>query len=774
MNPTHTYPYPFDTISESGKAPESRVKNADDAYNITETAMRAGGDRSRMNAQVRGMFDGNPPYSVGKLKAEAQSWRANVNFLEGKAARSAALVPYYDLFAGAKFYSQVELDLDNKEDAFWKSSVVTEMFDWMLRSYDGFDFNMQQMLNDYVGYGKGFLGWEDTESWFFKCIPQHRVYVPDGTDAYSGNIEVLVIQRRYRTHEIWDKIKDGADTNGWDKKGVVAAIRRASPEKGTDKPYDYEVLQQKFKDRDLAESYGMQTVPTRHLLVREFNGKVSHFIVEDGGIERGEKREFLYENIGRYDDFNQAICAFFLETGDGSWNGARGLGHDIYSIMSLKDRVRCSMVDLMFLRTGVNLQARTATSAQKAALIRYGPVNVIPDGFDVQQATILGDIESPVLVNRALDEVVTNNTGVYRQRMEKAEGNPRTAEEVRLQYQTQAVLSNSGVNRFYLCLDKLYAEIYRRAVQPAIGNEKWAKLTREFQEKCQEYGITIAEMREVASVKAYRNAGNGSIFMRKQNIAETMQFLPLMPESGKSAFIQWAIASINGQSMAQQFFPREEAKRDPADQMALAQLENAALKIGSPVIWTDTQNNVVHAQAHLQAGAQAAQSLQQGANPQEVAAFIEQVGAHVGVHLSKIENDPSRKDAFDALKQQWDQLATFADNLNKGLAQVAAKQQHEKAAQEKARAIMAGQDPDAAVRQATALQDMRIKQRDAASKDARARRKDAQDAAKFRQNMQMDAAKARQDLAIKDAQAAADIHIAKKKAEAAPKKPASE
>lgn len=769
----------LDTLSESGTPPKSRIANASDASAIADAIIYGGQERSRLDAEKKGMFDGNPPYNRAKLRQEAQAWRANVNFLEGKAASSAALVPFYDLFAGAKYYAQVRTNQGNEEDKEYWSEVITEEFDRMLKRYNGFDFNMQQMFTDLIRYGRGLLMWPDaTTDWWFKCVPQHKAHVPNGTDANAGNLEILVVRQQYKVHELFAYIEDRelAKEIGWDVNGVVQAIINAMPETQSDAStsYDYFWLQQRIKDHDLYEGVRCSTVSVRHILVREFEGRVSHFIVEEykgepkrsartNGSETDQQKRFLLQSINRFEEFNQAVAVFFLETSDGSWNGAQGLGHDIFSAMALKDRTKCAAIDLMFLRTGINLQAQNANAAQKANLIRFGPLNILPPGFNVQQATIMGDTQDPIAVDRYLDEVVSNNTGIYRQRQEKYTGNPRTAREVELSFQAQAILSNSMVNRFYTGLDKVYAEVYRRASSPNLSEKDTNRAVRmalEFQRRCKNRDVPMKAIVDVDSVEAYRNAGNGSIIMRQQNIAATMEFFPMLPEDGKQNFLNYALASINGQSMAELFNPRRNKQKLPNDQEALAMLENAAIKVGAPVQWTPSQNNVIHAQVHLQAGAEAANSLQQGGDPHEVAAFIEGIGQHVSVHLQELEKNVSRKNEFDILNDQWKQLGKLHDEIIQRVSQLDEQRQQQMQAQQRAQSITNGQDPNVAIKAAQAQVDSSIKlekaRLDMASKQQKFQQKDTA----FRQG-----------LAIADAKAGSEIMRQNAKAKAAKSKP---
>jgi hypothetical protein len=306
------------------------------------------------------------------------------------------------------------------------------------------------------------------------------------------------------------------------------------------------------------------------------------------------------------------------------------------------------------------------------------------------------------------------------------------------------VLGNSAINRFYLNLDRLYQEIYSRASNPnQVGDDEGKRMARAFQARCADRGVPMEAIVKVRAVRAMRNIGNGSALMRKQSMAALSSVFPMLPESGKRNWLKDMIAVNTNQEMVGRYMPSRDLEKLPDDHQATAMLENAAMKIGAPVAWTPTQNNVIHAQTHLQAAAMAASTLQQGANPTEVAAYLDAVGAHTAVHLQQIANDPTRKVEYDMLNEQFMQLAKIADSLNeqnaKAQEQQAQQQQEAMAAQQQAAAIASGQDPDTAIKMATAQVDARLK------------------AAKTQQMLDQRQAKFNQDMALKDARTAAEL-----------------
>lgn len=732
---------PLKTVSKNGVPPKTRMGSSREAVEIVQTVIDSNRERLRFWTRLKGASDGNAPYDSSKLRNAGQGARTNINFLEFGASVKAACVPYYELFSGSNLYCDIKTDHGNDEDREWYSRVISEEFDWLLRQYDAFDYHMQRIIFDRVLYGAGFIFFDDTTDWRFRSINRARVLTLDGTEISARNLEVLVVRESFKVHWLWGKIKNrqAAKDVGWNEETVLAAIQHAMPrvENNSGVLMDYEYIQQRIADHDIYEGVRSSTVQGAHLLIREFDGKVSHFIVPEDplSLKNGDntpRSEFLFKNIGRFENWNQALSTFFMETQDGSWNGAYGLGKEIFAPTEIKNRLVCSAIDNTFMRSGITMQARSATSFGKTSLIQLGNINVLPPDFDVQQATIFGDVDSLLNMDRSLEQKISSNTGVYRQKMDAPTGNPRTAEEVRLQFQNGAMLGNAAVNRFYLELDKLYREIYRRASNTKLkATDEGSKLALEFQKRCIAREVPKEALTKIGLIHAYRNIGNGSLFMKQQAIAQLASFYGALPESGKMNYLEDVVATTLGQSMVRRYVPKKEKSELPNDQQAEAMLENAAMKIGAPVLWTPTQNNVIHLQTHFLAASQALAGLEQGANPMDVYAFVDMVGQHGAQHLAAISQDPGRKNEYKILSTQWKQLASTTDQLGKMLQDRALEQQEQaqemQIANAQAQQIEQGMDPESRIAMAKAQQEMGIKQAKSeqalAIKDVTARQK---------------------------------------------------
>jgi len=691
-------------------------------------------ERAYRDTKLCGMRDGNAPFPLSELKKHGQAWRSSFNPREGKALLSAALTPYYDLFNSSSFFAHVTLDYADpatRDIGERWNQIITEEFDYLLRSYEGFEFNMQAMLHDFIFFGKGFLLWPDNKDWQFKHIPCGRVLVPDDTDAFSGNLDVIVIRERLTEVKLWNWIrnKSQAVDMGYDVDEVVKAIESATTTQ-PDTAWDYQYYQQRMKDHDVSYSTTTPNVKVAHVYVREFDNTVTHAIVPEDQLRQYLKEgddaeeEYLFIKRGQYEKFSSLISTFFLEVLDGSWNGMTGLGQDCYAAVEVKTRIINKMADNAFMRGDIIIQPNSAAAQNKISITMTGGLTILPADYTVHQSTIFGDMQGLILADQVLSQKLAQNTGVYKQAIEpRQKGNPPTARGEELRYQSQAVLSNSQVGRFYVQLDRHYAELYRRVVNETPYDDDSANMAKDFRDACKRRGVPLSAMKKVKCVKAFRALGNGSFVMRQEATEALGKVSQMFPESGKTKWLKDYVAVHSNQTTAERYVPEEAISQLPSDQQETAMLENVAIKIGGAgaVTWTPTQNSVIHLQAHLLAGSQAVASLQpqQGQQPQhmpdpaEVVTFMDAIGQHCAVHLDKLKGDPLHKREFQLLEQQWKKLGQLTDQLRGQIDAERRKAMQQQAEQQKAaqiaQSVQQGTDPQTQVKVAQAQVDIGIK-----------------------------------------------------------------
>ena len=357
------------------------------------------------------------------------------------------------------------------------------------------------------------------------------------------------------------------------------------------------------------------------------------------------------------DNIWQILCPFIYEPEDGSINTVSGLGKRILSVMQVKDRMRCSQVDNVFLGTQIIMQAQTGGGHAKQGKVQIGGgVVTLPPGFAVQQAGVIGNVEPTLAVNNDLDRMLDVNTGTYRPQFEKPSGNPESATAANIRFSQATVLTNSAVLRFYVQADKFYEECYRRAVMdaPAKSKDPAHVAAREFQKACRDAGLSDKQIQDIRPgfIRSMRTIGNGSPIMRQQVAGALAQVVPFLGPRGLDQWKEMFVSSWAGQQGVARLLPKEDRNQIPTRDDYDAVGENADFQTGGQVMFADWQDHESHARTHLAAGVGAIQAvLQGGADPATPFTFLQSMLPHVAQHIQKVPRKQVREELQAAFKQ---------------------------------------------------------------------------------------------------------------------------
>ena len=678
------------TLNESGSAPATRIGSAEQARTMVLGLLRNDENRARKRALVKGLVDGNPPYNPGKLKEAGRATACNVNWRVAEAYLGAALGAFYDVFNEAATYATVKTaygELERREE--W-SRIITEEFDELLKQEPGFDFNMQLSQHEMVLYGSGPLWFGDESDWRPQASEHRDLYVPEMTKSDAPQWEWCARIATYRPHELFDRIvvPKAAAAVGWKVEAVRQAIINAAPEDQrqiSDQSRTWEWCQQLLKNGSLYYSFGSKVIRVAHVFWREFatpgeaDGGISHAIIsldesaEVGNIKR--VNDWLFHKERRFKNWAEVVHPMYYDHGGGGYHhSVAGMGVKMYGAMEWQNRLMCNLADKTF-APKVLFRPTTADAKQKLALTHLGDYGSLTAGWDAVQMPVGSFLEEGLAFNREIGSTVASNLSQYRQNLQREGGNPITAREVDWRASEQARLGKTQLNRYYQQLDAVYAEMFRRAASERQRKDSpGGAAALAFQQRCKDRGVPIEALRKTKCVQATRIAGQGSPFMRQQSLEFILGMVAMLPEGGRVALLEDVIAARAGQSAVRRYFPQPAQDTAALDQMAEAQDKVAAMKVGLMPMVTPTQNALIYAQVYLQAGAQAAASLERGANPVEVGAFLEIVGQAAAAQIERLASDPTRRQQYKAIQQEWKRLAQITDQIQQQGAEAAQPQ----------------------------------------------------------------------------------------------------
>lgn len=760
---------PYDTsrlanLDESGAVPESRMSDPLGCRSFVQAMILADQSRSRKRANVKGLIDGFPPYRQRDLIKAGRADACNVNWRTAEAYFNSATGAFYDLFSESDGYTTITLNGESPEQAEEYSRIATEEFNRLLKRDRTWDYEMQMSQYNMVLFGVGPLMFQDRVDWRCKHVNCANCLTMETSKSDAEQWECAAIIMEYTPPELYTYIrnKSAAEEIGWNVEAVKQSIILAQPYVNQGGRYlNWEWYEQQIKNQAL--NYAAQNrdnvIRVAHFFYREFpdenseNGMISHRIITISPQTDGDS-VFLFTHLRRFENWTEVIHPMYYDhSGGGLHFSVTGMGVKMYQAMEYENRLYCNLADKTF-APDIIFRPTSANSKEKLNLQHFGDYAVAPTGLEVMQTPVGRNIKDGLAFGREMSGKIASNLSQYRADLKKDTGNPITATEATIDASEQARLGKTQFNRYYEQLDWLYGEKYRRATNLNLTDSSpGGKEALEFQKRCLEKGIPKRYLIAPESVEAKRVTGQGSAAMRLQSLQRLIGIVAMLPEDGRQNLLKDYIAANSGQHAVDNYYPKKTPATMASDQEAEAWDKVAGMKVGLPPKVTSSQNPAIYAEVYLQAASGAAESLSQGANPNEVFAFLQIAGPASLSQIQRLAMDPTRMQLYKALDAQWKKLTAVADKLEQHIQQ---QQQAQQAEQQKQQQV--GQQLSASAQKVQG--DLHIK----AAKEAGQGKIKADKAA---QDMQIKGAKASQDMALADAKTAANIHITRKAAEAA-------
>jgi hypothetical protein len=673
---------------DTGDYPKSRIGNAGNARQLVNRLKQEDDIRMYRYTLIQGLMDGNPPWNSQKLIDLGQGHRANFNLRESEGIVEAAKTPYYDLIFEVPMFARSEFGVDGADATVLKqwSDVFSEEYSDLLGEWNGFEHEIQLHQWQMVVNGVGPLFWPHYIGWRSEASRARKVLVPQETKANVEELELCVILHSYRADELDHFMQQGGtdepDGEGWNrplcKKAIIdVANREMQSQFGFE---NYELYQRAIRTGDLYHGiHRSNRIYVASLFVKEFGGKVSHYMVTDQtlGITQEifgtpeEEVGYLFKRRKKYDSFNEVICPFFFDSGpDGTWHAVKGLGPKIYDFCDVSNRTFCQMLDGSVIGSGITLETHDANAIEETQIALVGGASVVSPGYKVVQTRIAESLQGAMAMRRELQNTLQSNTGSYRQRTDEENKEP-TLGQAQLNYQTQQTLNKGSTNRYYVNFDKWHRETVRRVLDPAQNKSiPGGKEALRMIERCVARGIPeeIMKFENIRKVTAFRSLGYGSAELRDMASRELVTLIPYMDETGRNHALRLRASSLPGVGMhyVDSFFPPIEKAGVPDAHAALAVLENNALRApGGRALVEPQQNHSIHFDTHIQDAMQHVQD--PNSPPQEKLLHMEQAGPHLNQHLNALRGDPTRKQEVKAKEKQLDQLGKISDKLGQNV-----------------------------------------------------------------------------------------------------------
>lgn len=781
----------------TGDVPSSRMDNAWQVRDMVTRAIRYDmSERDWKRARIKGLVDGNPPYSHKALVAAGRGDECNVNWRIAKYFLSLAKGMVYDVFSEAETYATIVLDDEKvltqarKDDPYTGASVdqvsewgriITSEFDLLQKADPDWDYTNQQSQGQSVLYGTGPQVFEDGLDWRPWSFESRSLLVPEFTKSNTNTWEWAALIVDYSPDKLFQHIlhPESARMSGWDVAATRRAIMNAHPITRTGVMYqNWSWHQDMLKNGTYYYADQAKTIRTAHFYFREFpegdeeNGRITECIVDLDALGMAESDSsgevtYLFRKVRKYASWREIIHPFYWDHDvNGYHHSVTGLGIEMYAALEYENRLLCRNADDAF-APKIFFKPTTASERERMSIAQVGRYGILPAALEMVQQHVQPFLQDGIAMSREVQQLVSSNLSQFRSNaLTKQSGNPVTARQIDYEASEQAKMGKTQLTRVYEQYDWLYAEKYRRAINPDLTAAiRGGKEAMTFQERCKRRGVPMSALKATRSVRATRVVGQGSSFMRQQALEFLMGLVTMLPETGRTNLIKQVIASRAGQNKVAEFYPDPAQDVTAAAQQAEATLQVAAMKVGIPPVPVPTQNPLIFAGIFLEAANASVQSIQQGANPTDVVAFLDLCLPAVQGHMQRMAQDKSRAEALKEMDAKLKGLVQIRDQIKDQLEKAAQQQQEQQAEMQQ---MQNGQDPETQI----GLAKVQAKQQvDMAKTEGtlglKAHKQDADIAlAAQRQNAQIaqDAHGHAANTAIADAKAAAEI--ARKNAEA--------
>jgi len=654
------------------KAPPSRIRDPLAAHNLFRKLKLSDRESSRQRYHVQSMFDGAPPYIQAQLIELGQAHRTNINFNEASSLREVAQSAYLDLINSVDVLAYCKVLRGTPEERATKTQVLSEEYTALMRSDSEFEFNTQLLTGKFIEEGVAVAMFDHPVDYRWKPSWLGDFYFPRKTPAHEAGIEVAVCTRVYQQHELYEKISGNAVTPGWNVKAVKEVlIRAAFGELSRNVLEDWERYEQTIKNNDLEFSFTNGEVSINHYWVKEYDGRVSHYMLDYDG----QSKDFLFEKRGMYGCMSNCFVVFAYGVGNGSIHSIRGMGYKIFPHIQVSNRLRCQVVDNAFLSSSLLVQADNVDSLQKLSLMYYGPFAVLPDGLEIKEHDVPNVMQTAMPVINDLSIQLQTHTGSYRPKPAELSGQEKTKFEVQMQANSDGTLSAMAMNLFYGPWRRLHQETFRRLQNLDYQEDHpGGKQVYEFRRRCLARGVTFEDIQSVKDIVPVRAVGNGSPTQRLLAYDAVDPLFGTFDEEGKNAFVRDKInAYMPGGVAADRYMPKMENVRMPEDQR-FALMENSVMAIGGSAVVAPTDNAMLHLTSHTGAMVQTFQELKSGQmNPQTAFTFFGSAIPHCQQHLQVLSQNPFEKDSA----KEFEQVLKMADSFAKQIQSALEAQQQE-------------------------------------------------------------------------------------------------
>lgn len=645
-----------------GRPPtQSRLVHPNQIRTLYSERIREDRDSAVARAQVDSIIDGAPPMNQAVLNATGQGSRANANFLMGLDILRKVDNGYIDVFTSPRYLVTVELDgaEDPSEKPYYQRVIATEL-SRTIRRWPSFLASAMRLVNLFDRHGVGISYFPDTRDFRFEVCGLGDFQFERQVPASEEKVPYVITRKSARVTEMhqWIADPEKARKLGWNPEAVRAAIGRATTAASNGEIGEIEAFQQQVKNNDLMVASKFTHVDLLYMFVQEFDGTWSLAMTEKDNASG----DYLFKELSRFKSVEQLFTVFCYGIGNGTYHSIRGLGHIMFPLCALHNRLMNQAADAAMLDQSLIVQADSGNAFQEMSMHQIGAFSVLSPGLQITKQQFSSSGASMPLLGE-----VKNLMGQFSDRFMAPPSQNGQAYQNKLDVENRLEAMASGdsgaIDLFYAAYDRLMREVCRRI----ITGPSTDPLVREFKERCSKAGVTKEQFDRVdhASTTAFRSFGAGSPAARSLGFKRLLELMPQLSEEGRKRLIFEFVSDVVGYQNASQFANLPEDMTYNSE-MKTAQLENVLLMMGHEIPVNSGEMHATHAQEHLPVILQTLESIEIGeVDPIQSIPGLRSSLNHLSGHGEHLIADPTQAPLYGQVKEAINNIQQVVTNMER-------------------------------------------------------------------------------------------------------------
>lgn len=683
-------------IDSEGKAPKKVVRDLTTAVSMYERLQTQNLKRFYIYMKIQGMFDGNPPFDKGEQERHGLQTNSNANYRLADHILRGNLSTFHNLFNDVQHLADFQVHLDDNPELPSNrviARIIAEEFDRIVRAWPDFYPLMQFHQAEYCKYGVNAIHWPHEKDWRFDVVDTAKFLVPEDSRIMMDTIGTVAVQHSMTAQELWAQAEKKAKSK-WNKDEIKSALYHLSETAkkrgsggGNDNAYQDWQRSIRNNSNSIDKEFN-DDIELVSLYVREWSGKISRYIFAPE-LGSTEAEDFLYKAEEMYDSMSEIFLLFGFSSDQIYVHGNKGLGHDIYTKVQAITMMENWLVDAAS-RASTVLVSTKAGRGKDLKQIKFTHGGFVDIGEAEFQQNLMGaNLSSNVSVINHFErklEMHGTMSGMTPLNGGTEKKGSTTMKQMAI---NEARIAKNFVTYYYLQLDKLFREIFRKML---ICEEKdpGYEFKKSFVDACvrrsvpeevfkyDENNLNVNGLPVHFEVSATRANGSGSQQAQQEQMDGLMQLLPIFGERGRNNVIEDKVASLVGYRNVSRYRPAEDIAQEPTYEDTIVSIENNQLEQGENVIVSPDNNQAVHAEGHIARLEGIAKAFRAGEytgepNTDEESTLdpalqaadkaFQTIGPHATQHLLRLAQDPTRQSLAQELKSKWAILANFGDML---------------------------------------------------------------------------------------------------------------